>query len=160
MFDHRAQPSATAGAFRVLVVDDNADVAESLGVLLRMHGHGVLTCLHPNEALKAAPGFDPQVCVLDIGLPGMSGHELAKALRSAGVTRATYIAVTGYGSDEARRASDAAGFAMHLTKPVDPGYLLEKLASIKEARFMDDLGPKNGWFGSLRVASEASVRVS
>jgi len=153
MCDYRAQLSTTAGALRVLVVDDNADVAESLGVLLDMHGHSVLTCLHPDEALKVAPAFAPEVCVLDIGLPGMSGHELAKALRSAGLTRSTYIAVTGYGSDEARRATEAAGFAMHLTKPVDPRYLLEKLASIKAARPTDDLGPKNGWFGSLRVAS-------
>ena len=153
MSEYRAQPSSTPGALRVLVVDDNADGAESLGVLLGMHGYRVLTCLHPNEALAVAPGFAPDVCLLDIGLPGMSGHELAKALRGAGLMRTTYIAVTGYGSDEARRASNAAGFAMHLTKPVDPGYLLEKLASIKEARRTDDLGPKNGWFGSLRVAS-------
>ena len=153
MSEYRAQLSSTAGALRVLVVDDNADGAESLGVLLDMHGHRVLTCLHPNEALAAAPAFAPDVCLLDIGLPGMSGHELAKALRGAGLTRTTYIAVTGYGSDEARRATNAAGFAMHLTKPVDPRYLLDKLASIKEARRTDDLGTKNGWFGSLRVAS-------
>jgi len=160
MCDYRGQLSKTAGALRVLVVDDNADGAESLGMLLQMHGHSVLTCLHPDEALKVAPGFAPQVCVLDLGLPGMSGHELAKALRGAGLTRSTYIALTGYGSVEARRASDAAGFAMHLTKPVDPKYLLETLAAIKEARPTDDLGPKNGWFGSLRVASQTSVRVS
>lgn len=153
MCDSRFQLPTAADALRVLVVDDNADAAESLGMLLEMHGHGVLTCLRPDEALTVAPDFAPHVCVLDIGLPGMSGHELAKALRGAGLTRSTYIAVTGYGSEEARRASDAAGFAMHLTKPVDPRYLLEKLASIKQARPTDDLGPKNGGFGSLRVAS-------
>lgn len=160
MCDYRAQLSTTEGALRVLVVDDNADVAESLGVLLDMHGHRVLTCLHPDEALKVAPSFAPDVCVLDIGLPRMTGHELAKALRSAGLARAIYIAVTGYGSEEARRATETAGFAMHLIKPVDPRYLLEKLATIKQARATDDLGPKSGSFGSLRVASEASVRAS
>ena len=153
MRDFRAPLSISAGALRVLVVDDNADVAESLGILLDMHGHSVLTCLHPQEALEVAPGFAPQVCILDIGLPGMSGHELAKALRAGGLTRSTYIAVTGYGSDEAREATRAAGFAMHLTKPVDPSYLLGKLSAIREARSTDDLGPKNGWLGSLRVAS-------
>ena len=154
MCDYRAQQfPATAGALRVLVVDDNADVAESLGVLLEMHGHRVLTCLHPHEALELAPAFDPEVCILDIGLPGMSGHELAKALRANGLTCASYIAVTGYGSDEARNATRAAGFAMHLTKPVDPKYLLGKLASVRDVPSTDDLGPKNGWLGTLRVAS-------
>jgi CheY-like chemotaxis protein len=152
MRDSRAQPFPPT-ALRVLVVDDNADVAESLGIILEMHGYRVLTCLHPDEALTVAPAFAPEVCILDIGLPGMSGHELAQALRAAGLTRSTYIAVTGYGSIEARKASRAAGFAMHLTKPVDPRYLLGKLSSIREARATDDLGPKNGWVGSLRVAS-------
>jgi CheY-like chemotaxis protein len=165
MCDYRAELSIhqnarpQAGALRVLLVDDNADVAESLGVLLEMHGHRILTCLHPHEALKLAPAFEPDVCILDIGLPCMSGHDLARELRAAGLTRPTYIAVTGYGSDEARKASDAAGFAMHLTKPVDPEYLLEKLACIRAAalvpssRAIDDLAPTNGWVESLRVAT-------
>ena len=165
MCDYRAQLSSQssawsrAGALRVLLVDDNSDVAESPGVLLDLHGHRILTCLHPHDALKLAPGFEPDVCILDIGLPCMSGHDLARGLRAAGLTRSTYIAVTGYGSDEARKASEAAGFAMHLTKPVAPEYLLEQLACIRRARAvpssksMDDLAPTNGWVGSLRVAS-------
>lgn len=162
MCDYRAQlvdhQKPAAGALRVLLVDDNADVAESLGVLLDMNGHRVLTCLHPHDALEAAPAFEPDVCILDIGLPGMSGHELARALRAAGLSRPTYIAVTGYGSVESRKASEAAGFAMHLTKPVDPEYLLGRLSAIAQARpgpakRMNDLAPTNGWVGSLRVAS-------
>ena len=153
MFDHRAQQfPATAGALRVLVVDDNADVAESLGILLEMHGHRVLTCLHPDEALKLAPAFEPEVCILDIGLPGMSGHELARALRAAGLTRSRYIAVTGYGSEEARKATRAAGFVRCIAKPVDPRFLLEKLAPSSASRPTDDLGPATGWVGSFRVA--------
>ena len=154
MCDYRARlsqpPTVCTGAraLRVLLVDDNADVVESLGVLLEMHGHRVLGCLHPHDAVDVAPGFDPDVCILDIGLPSMSGHDLVRALRGAGLTRPIYIAVTGYGSEEARTASHAAGFAMHLTKPVNPDYLLETLG-----RIADDLAPTNGWAGSLRVGS-------
>jgi len=154
-----AKPSSQTGALRVLLVDDNADVTESLRVLLDMHGHRVLACLHPRDALDAALSFDPDVCILDIGLPGMSGHELARALRASGLTRSTYIAVTGYGSAEARKASHEAGFSMHLTKPVNPDYLLEQVARVAKSRAaatrksVNDLAPSNGWVASLRVAS-------
>lgn len=154
-----AKPSSQTEALRVLVVDDNADVAESLRLLLDMQGHRVLACLHPRDALDAALSFDPDVCILDIGLPGMSGHELARALRACGLIRSTYIAVTGYGSAEARKASHEAGFAMHLTKPVSPDYLLEQVARIGKSRPMtpkktlNDLAPSNGWVAGLRVAS-------
>jgi CheY-like chemotaxis protein len=122
-----------AAGLRVLLVDDNADAAESLSVLLGLYGHFVLACTHPFDALEAAPAFQPDVCILDIGLPRMSGHELASRLFAAGLTRAKYIAVTGFSSDEAREKSDSGGFELHLTKPVDPEYLLELLDRIGAA---------------------------
>ncbi|WP_235579724.1 response regulator [Ramlibacter sp. Leaf400] len=120
-------------ALRVLLVDDNVDVIESLAILLRMYGYSVLTCTHPLDALEAAPDFSPDVCILDIGLPCMSGHELAQRLRMEGLSRSVFIAVTGYGADEFRAASGAAGFALHLTKPVDPEFLLGRLTGVHRA---------------------------
>ena len=140
MCDHKqASTGATVSPefgvpLRILLVDDNADVVESLAVLLGMYGHRVLTCTHPLDAIDAAPAFDPDVCILDIGLPVMSGHELAGRLLEAGLTRAKYIAVTGYGSHDARRASMDAGFLLHLTKPVHPEYLIVCLAAISTER--------------------------
>ena len=128
----QASPLALPGALRVLVVDDNVDAGQSLGMLLGVEGHEVLVCSHPHEALAAAPAFGPDVCILDIGLPAMSGHDLARALRAGGLTRAVFIAATGYGSEAARQASAAAGFALHLTKPVDPARLLEQLSLVRE----------------------------
>jgi CheY-like chemotaxis protein len=122
-----------AAGLRVLLVDDNADAAESLSVLLGLYGHFVLACTHPFDALEAAPAFRPDVCILDIGLPRMSGHELASRLFAAGLTKARYIAVTGLSSDQAREKSESEGFELHLTKPVDPGYLLERLDRIRTA---------------------------
>lgn len=120
---------ATASPLRILLVDDNVDVLDSFTVLLDMHGYQVLACSHPVDALEAAPSFEPDICILDIGLPCMSGHELARRLLAAGLSKAQYIAVTGYGAPEMREASKRAGFHLHLTKPVDPEYLLARIAS-------------------------------
>ncbi|RZL11943.1 MAG: response regulator [Rubrivivax sp.] len=105
---------------RVLVVDDNADAAESLAELLTMEGHEVLMTLDPLSALERAPAFEPDIAILDIGLPGMDGYELAQHLLPRLDRHAcTLIALTGYGQKEDRAQSAAAGFAAHLTKPVD-----------------------------------------
>src|SRR5262249_34854516 len=100
---------------RVLVVDDHWDGAESTAALLRIQGHEVRTAHDGPEALEAARAFRPQVVLLDIGLPGMDGYEVARRLRqepeSGGVV---LVAVTGYGRDEDRRAAAAAGFDHHL----------------------------------------------
>ncbi|TFZ02522.1 response regulator [Ramlibacter henchirensis] len=125
----RASLSGETTGLRVLLVDDNSDAVESLGILLGMYGHYVLTCTHPLDALEAAPAFEPDVCILDIGLPSISGHDLARRLQAAGLTRTSFIAVTGYGSDDVRQESASAGFSLHLTKPVDPVYLLEQLCA-------------------------------
>jgi CheY-like chemotaxis protein len=110
---------AQAG-LRILVVDDNEDAACALGELLTLKGHTVHVAFGAPEALQRQPLFLPQVCLLDIGLPGMDGYELAQRLRQQGAGRAlALVAITGYGQDSDRRRAADAGFDHHLTKPVD-----------------------------------------
>jgi PAS domain S-box-containing protein len=106
---------------RVLVVDDNVDAAQSIAMILKLGGYDV-HCVHDGpSALKAAQAYRPDVVVLDIGLPGMSGYEVAQRLREQPeFKRIPLVAVTGYGQDEDRRLSKEAGIDHHLTKPVDP----------------------------------------
>jgi signal transduction histidine kinase/DNA-binding response OmpR family regulator len=106
---------------RILVVDDNADAAESIAVLLRLEGHEVKTVGDASQALACCQVFAPGAVVLDIGLPGMDGYQLARELRRMpGAKDALYIALTGYGQKEDRAAADAAGFHHHFIKPADP----------------------------------------
>jgi PAS domain S-box-containing protein len=119
-------------ARRILVVDDNIDSAESLGLLLRTMGHEVQTAHDGPRALEAAKRFRPEVILMDIGLPGMSGHEVGRQLRSMDETKhSLLIAQTGWGQDEDRRRSTEAGFDFHFVKPVDPQALQELLAKSK-----------------------------
>jgi signal transduction histidine kinase len=105
---------------RILVVDDNRDSAQSLATLLRLTGNDVLAANDPRAALEAAARFRPEVAILDIGLPGMDGYELARRLRSLpGLEHLRLAALTGYGSEEDRRRSRDAGFDDHLVKPVE-----------------------------------------
>jgi PAS domain S-box-containing protein len=124
----RAGRAAPARARRILVVDDNEDVADSLALVLRLGGHDVRVAHDGPAALEAAHAYRPEVVLLDIGLPGMTGYEVARRLRQqppAGL--ALLIALTGYGQEEDRRRSCEAGFDVHLTKPVDPADLKELL---------------------------------
>ncbi|QOY96587.1 PAS domain-containing protein [Massilia sp. UMI-21] len=118
-----AAPAAKAGApklLKVLVVDDNVDAAETLGLLLAAQGHEVVVEHEPMRALERARSSAPHVCLLDIGLPGMDGRELARRLRAQPETAdAVLIAVTGYGQRQDREQAFAAGFQHHLVKPVD-----------------------------------------
>ena len=115
---------------RVLAVDDNRDSAESLCMLLELWGHDARCAFDGKEALDVAEIFEPDVVLLDIGLPGMSGYELAARLRASHALRqVTLIAVTGYGQEEDRRQVRAAGFDHHLVKPVDSD-ALERLLSM------------------------------
>ncbi|HWI14625.1 MAG TPA: ATP-binding protein, partial [Burkholderiales bacterium] len=109
----------TMASRRILVIDDSADSAESLGMLLTMMGHQVRTSLDGRQALEVAMEFRPQVVMCDIGMPGMSGFELAPRLRGQLGSQARLVALTGYGSDDDRRRTHAAGFDAHLVKPVD-----------------------------------------
>jgi PAS domain S-box-containing protein len=116
-----AQPRiADAPTRRVLVVDDNVDAAKSIAMILKRNGYDV-HCVHDGpSALEAAHAYRPDVVVLDIGLPGMSGYEVAQHLRATPEFKGvSLIAVTGYGQDEDRRRSKEVGFDHHLTKPVD-----------------------------------------
>ena len=112
------------GEPRILCVDDNRDVADSAGELLRLVGFEVVVCYDGPTALAAARGFLPDVCLLDLNMPGMDGDELAVRLREESGRPVLLVAVTAMGSDECRRRTEAAGFHLHLLKPVDPHDLL------------------------------------
>ncbi|WP_288378237.1 ATP-binding protein [uncultured Massilia sp.] len=113
-------PAQRSGALTVLVVDDNIDAAETLGLLLAAHGHEVVIEHDSPRALARARSVAPDVCLLDIGLPEMDGRELARRLRAQPETaHAVLVAVTGYGQQQDREEAFAAGFQHHLVKPVD-----------------------------------------
>jgi CheY-like chemotaxis protein len=126
-----AERSSTGSSRRVLVVDDNVDSLESMEVLLQIWGHEVRTAGDGPAALAAAAKYRPEVVLLDIGLPGMSGYEVAQRLREIpGLARTTLVAVTGYGQESDRRRTREAGFNRHLVKPVEPAHLQEILAAV------------------------------
>jgi signal transduction histidine kinase/DNA-binding response OmpR family regulator len=130
---------------RVLVVDDNNDAAESLAMLLRLSGCEVCSTQDGPSALDAVQTFQPHIVVLDIGLPGMTGYELAQRLRQNVTTReAVLIALTGYGQEEDRQRSQQAGIDHHLVKPVDFGVLQELLASLAPGNSRGARASKNG----------------
>ncbi|MGH7107905.1 MAG: ATP-binding protein, partial [Acetobacteraceae bacterium] len=123
-----AADSATSPAARqrrILVADDNRDAAESLALLLKLAGHDVHVAYSGSEALAAAVAVSPEFILLDIGMPGLSGYEVARSLRKSGA-RSVLIAITGWGQDSDRAQAEEAGFDHHMTKPVDPASL-EKL---------------------------------
>ena len=117
---------------RVLIVDDNEDAANSLAMILKLGGHETASVYTAVDALQRAADFRPDVVLLDIGLPGMDGYEVAQKMRELpGLRDIRLIAVTGYGrSDDRLRARDA-GFDDHLTKPVEFAILERTLAGIR-----------------------------
>ena len=126
----RAAPGVAAaeGGRRVLVVDDNLDAANSLAELLNIWGQRVRVAHDGPSAVEAALEFLPDVVLLDIGLPGMNGYEVARRLRQEERLRGTLlVAVTGYGQEEDRREAFSAGFDHHFTKPVSAERLLRLL---------------------------------
>ncbi len=126
----RAATVAAAPPRRVLVVDDNVDAAESMALLLSLKGYDVATAHDGPAALKKAATFRPEAVLLDIGLPGLDGYQVAARLRSRRRTaKALLVALTGYGQEEDRSRALAAGFDHHLTKPVDPQAIYDLLAS-------------------------------
>jgi CheY-like chemotaxis protein len=119
--------AAPAGSGRrILIVDDNVDAAVSLAMLLSVGGYECRPVHDGQTALSVAPQLNPDVFLLDIGMPGMSGYELARRLRALPQFRRTLlIAVTGWGKEEDRQQSREAGFDHHLVKPVSASALLE-----------------------------------
>jgi len=127
--------AARAGASRILVVDDLAASAETLMTLLEMEGFQVRVAHEGQQALDIARAFRPEVVLLDIGLPGMNGFEVARGLRAQPESRdALLIALTGYGEVESRTRSAQAGFDFHMVKPADVNLLLAMLADPAQAR--------------------------
>ena len=111
--------ASSARSFRVLVVDDNMDLAKGMARLLKLSGHDVRFCYSADDALKVAREHRPEVMLLDIGLPGTDGYELASTLRGEEWSKnAVLIAVSGYGEEQAQDRSKKAGFNHHLIKPV------------------------------------------
>jgi len=110
---------------RILVVDDNADAADSLGMLLEVRGDQVRVAYDGLEALAAEAEFHPEVVLLDIGMPKLSGYDVAKRIRAARGDAVLIVAITGWGQEEDRQRARDAGFNHHFTKPVDFERLLE-----------------------------------
>ena len=122
---------AAAAARRVLVVDDNVDAADSLGALLGLMGHQVAYAYDGPAAVKAARAFRPDAALLDIGLPGMNGYEVARRIRAEpGLGPTLLVAISSWGQDEDRRRSHEAGFDHHLIKPADVSSVQRLLADL------------------------------
>jgi CheY-like chemotaxis protein/two-component sensor histidine kinase len=123
-----AAPAAPASR-RVLVVDDNADLVATMTALLKLAGHDVCACHDGPAAIETALEYQPEVILIDIGLPGMNGYEVASRLRQMPTfEQATLVAITGYGQADDRRRAREAGFDHHLTKPVFFEHLQEVLS--------------------------------
>jgi CheY-like chemotaxis protein len=104
----------------VLVVDDNPDAADSLRMLLEFVGHEIAVASDGRSAIESVVAWQPEVALIDIGLPDLDGYEVVTRLRAMNLTaRPLLVALTGYGQPEDRMRALAAGFDVHLTKPVD-----------------------------------------
>ncbi len=128
-----AVPALPVNPRRILVVDDNRDAADSLSMLLHARGHDVRVAYDGLEAVGAAITFQPDVVLLDIGLPKLYGYDAARRIRELRGKDVLLIAITGWGQEEDRRRAREAGFDHHLTKPVDPEAI---------SRLIDAAGPK------------------
>ena len=129
------EPGSTTHC-RVLVVDDDPAVTDSMTVLLQIEGHEVRSAASGEAALDIARSFHPQLVLLDIGLQGMDGYEVARQLRAQQPENEALclVAVTGYGHDAARTRSEEAGFDQHLVKPVSPETLCSLLTDVGRAQ--------------------------
>ena len=126
-----AEPEARNLRLRILVVDDLADAADSLAILLRIVGHEVRTAYDGTAALIAAEQFQPHAVLLDIGLPRLDGYQVAQRLRQMPVLqRVCLIAISGYGRESDVERAYQAGFDLHLLKPVNADRLTTALAEL------------------------------
>lgn len=119
---------------RILIADDNVDLTASLSAVLSSHGHQVEVVHDGEAAVRAVHAQVPDVALLDIGMPGLDGHQVARALRADATTRDIHlVAITGWGRDADREAARLAGFDQHLLKPVNPEQLFRLLGEAHEA---------------------------
>jgi CheY-like chemotaxis protein len=124
-----------AFAFRILVADDNVDAADSLALMLRMMGNQVRAVHDGAQAIEEAEAFRPDVALLDIGMPHVSGYEVARRIRAQRwASRMVLVALTGWGQEEDKRLAREAGFDHHFTKPVNPADLEKLLSELSEPR--------------------------
>ena len=122
-----------ARSLRILVADDNDDGREMLGYLLTAEGHTVELAVDGPSAIETAGSFHPDVAILDIGMPGMNGYDVARALRTRFPEHgATLVALTGWGQEDDRQRARDAGFDHHLVKPADLDVLQHLLHSIED----------------------------
>ena len=116
---------------RVLIADDNLDAAESLQLWLQLAGHDVQIAATGTQALKIAAAFRPDVALLDLGMPDLSGFDVARRIREApwgsGIV---LVALTGWGEDDDKKRSTEAGFDHHLTKPIPPDAIEELIRTL------------------------------
>jgi CheY-like chemotaxis protein len=134
-------PGSAITTLRFLVVDDHPDAADALAAVLDLIGCQVRTCYDAGSALHVAGEFRPQVCLLDLKMPGMDGFDLAAHLQvQAGGGPRLFIATTAFGDPETREKSQRAGFHLHLTKPVDVPTLLDATARLWEVASEPGLG--------------------
>jgi CheY-like chemotaxis protein len=125
-----SQVVSTRATLRVLVVDDNEDAAECLASLLDLEGHRTHLAHSGPDAVTSARAFTPDVILLDIGLPGFDGYEVARRLhQELGERMPRLVAVTGFGADSDKRRSQEAGFDAHLVKPISTALLMKELAA-------------------------------
>jgi DNA-binding response OmpR family regulator len=130
---NRATANLNTRIYRILVVEDNLDSVHSLCLLLREMGHQVEYAINGYVALDAARRFKPDVAILDLGLPGMTGFEVCTQIRRDPELCATkLIALTGYGDESYRMRAEQSGFDRFFVKPLDPNVLYELLGDAKE----------------------------
>lgn len=125
-----AKTATPAPGIRVLVADDNRDAADSLQRILSLYGYEVQVAYDGTAAMKLGDAFRPKVAVLDIGMPGANGFEVARAIREKRGSEIKLIALTGWGQEGDRRRAMEAGFDYHLTKPIDPAALNDLLVEV------------------------------
>jgi CheY-like chemotaxis protein len=128
-------PDAPSLVGRVLIADDLPDTARSLAMLFEMYGADVRTTFDGAQTVRAAEDFRPEVVLLDISMPGMSGYDAARAIRGAPWGHAMIlVALTGWGRTRDVEAARTAGFDDYLLKPVDPDRLVEVISKLRERR--------------------------
>jgi CheY-like chemotaxis protein/two-component sensor histidine kinase len=137
--DARTEPAVGArpsegGRWRILLVEDNADARQMLQMLLTLAGHEVDSAPDGVTGLEKAAANRPDIVLIDLGLPGLDGYEVARRLRAGGRSDLGLIALTGYGQPNDRQAALAAGFDVHVVKPVDPSNLSAVIASVRRQR--------------------------